>query len=155
MVRRQGIAALLKNCCFDTDKHEILLSEDVDILPRLLLPLADNFEYAEEENDKLPLELQYLPEDKVREVDGDVRLTVIEALTQLCAKRMSREYLRDKNAYVILRELHKWEKNERVLAACENLVDILIRTEEEIGKENLKEIEVPEHLQEHFSKVLT
>lgn len=53
--------------------HNWLLSEEVDILPRLLLPLAGNTEYDEEDNDKLPLELQYLPEDKKREDDPDIR----------------------------------------------------------------------------------
>lgn len=53
--------------------HNWLLSEEVDILPCLLLPLAGNTEYDEEDNDKLPLELQYLPEDKKREDDPDIR----------------------------------------------------------------------------------
>lgn len=63
----------LKNCCFETDYHEWLLSESVDILPRLLLPLAGPEEFDEEDNDKLPLDLQYLPEDKQREEDPDIR----------------------------------------------------------------------------------
>lgn len=52
---------------------------------------------------------------------------LLEALTQLVANRPNREYIRNKNTYVILRELHKWEKDKKALAACENLVDILIR----------------------------
>lgn len=51
----------------------------------------------------------------------------METLTQLCAKRVNREFIRSKNAYIILRELHKWEKDKKALMACENLVDILIR----------------------------
>lgn len=72
-VRRRGVVATLKNCCFETEHHEWLLSEDVDVLPRLLLPLAGNTEYDEEDNEKLPLELQYLPEDKEREKDPEIR----------------------------------------------------------------------------------
>lgn len=45
----------------------------MDILPRLLLPLAGPEEFDEEDNDKLPLELQYLPSDKNREEDPDIR----------------------------------------------------------------------------------
>lgn len=52
---------------------------------------------------------------------------LLESLTQLCATKKGREHFRDKNAYVILREFHKWEKETAVLLACENLVDILIR----------------------------
>ncbi|KAG5886876.1 hypothetical protein JTB14_024733 [Gonioctena quinquepunctata] len=153
LIRRGGIIATLKNCCFEEDYHEWLLSSDVDILPSLLLPLAGNEEFDEEDNDKLPLELQYLSEDKVREEDPDIRCILLEAITQLVAKRPNREFIRNKNTYIILRELHKWEKDKKALAACENLVDILIRTEEEIGLENLKDVEVPADLQEKFDKV--
>lgn len=52
---------------------------------------------------------------------------LIEAITQLCAKRDNREYIREKNAYIILRDLHKVETDPKVSAAIENLVDILIR----------------------------
>lgn len=73
LIRRKGIVATLKNCCFDIEHHEFLLGENVDILPNLLLPLADNTEFDDEDNEKLPIELQYLPEDKQREVDAEVR----------------------------------------------------------------------------------
>ncbi|KRT79669.1 Armadillo repeat containing protein, partial [Oryctes borbonicus] len=80
-IRRGGIVGTLRNCCFDTEYHEWLLREDVDILPRLLLPLAGNNEYDEEDNDKLPLELQYLPEDKKREEDPDIRYKILRYTT--------------------------------------------------------------------------
>nr|CAI5858170.1 unnamed protein product [Callosobruchus analis] len=153
-VRRRGVAGTLKNCCFEDDFHEWLLGEDVDILPRLLLPLAGNEEFDEEDNEKLPLELQYLPDDKKREEDPDIRCILLEAITHLVAKRPNREFVRDKNTYVILRELHKWETDDEARAACENLVDILIRTEDEIAHENLKEVEIPEDIRAKFDKVL-
>lgn len=107
---------------------------------------------------------------------------LIEAITQLCSLKENRVYIRDKNTYVILRELHKWEKDREVLLACENLVDILIRfvnnlvfffftfkrennlkfyffvftqnrTEEEINKDNIKDAEVPDDLIEKFEKM--
>jgi hypothetical protein len=54
-------------------------------------------------------------------------IPVLVLLSQLCAKRSSRELMRDRNTYLILRELHKWEKDRMVLLACENVIDILIR----------------------------
>ncbi|KAL1500794.1 hypothetical protein ABEB36_006237 [Hypothenemus hampei] len=146
LIRRGGVAGTLKNCCFENDFHEWLLSEDVDILPRLLLPLTGPEEFDEEDNDKLPLDLQYLPDNKIREEDPDIRCILIEAITQLCSKKVNREFIRSKNTYVILRELHKWEKDSKVLSVCENLVDILIRTEEEIGEDNLKQLDIPDHI---------
>lgn len=78
---------------------------------------------------------------------------LLEAITQLCAKRKNRELIRNKNTYVILRELHKWEQDHVAKAACENLVDILIRTEEEIGVENLKEVEIPEEIHKKLLEI--
>ena len=60
-----------------------MLSTTVDLLPKLLLPLAGPEEFDEEDNDKLPIDLQYLGEDKCREVDPDIRKMLIEALTQV------------------------------------------------------------------------
>ncbi|XP_033210904.1 protein HGH1 homolog isoform X2 [Belonocnema kinseyi] len=152
-LRRGGIVGTLRNCCFDLANHDWFLGPEIDILPHLLLPLAGPEEFDDEDTNKLPIDLQYLPETKQRESDTDIRLMLLESLTQLCASKKGREYLREKNAYVILRELHKWEKDKVVLLACENLVDILIRTEEEIGVDNLKEIEVPEEYKDKFHKM--
>lgn len=110
-LRRAGVIMTLKNCCFELgnllskvlichlilfnisnlfiiclEKHEWLLSEDLDLLPRLLLPLAGPEQFDEEDNEKLPLDLQYLPDDKEREPDSDLRLALLQALTQVnCA----------------------------------------------------------------------
>lgn len=127
VIRRGGVVGTLRNCCFEADFNEWLLSDEVDILPRLLLPLAGGEEFDDEDNEKLPFDLQFLPEDKQRESDPDIRCMLLEALSQLCSERNNREYIRDKNTYVILRELHKWEKDRQALLACENLVDLLIR----------------------------
>lgn len=64
------------------DSHQWLLSEEVDILPSLLLPLAGPEEVSEEEMEKLPVDLQYLPNDKTREEDPDIRKMLLEALTK-------------------------------------------------------------------------
>ncbi|XP_017879857.1 protein HGH1 homolog isoform X2 [Ceratina calcarata] len=150
---KRGIIGTVKNCCFDTHSHEWLLSPEVDILSYLLLPLAGPEEFDDEDNDKLPICLQYLPETKEREADPEIRLTLLETLFQLCATKGGRQILREKNTYVILREYHKWEQDKRVLLACENIVDILIRTEEEIGLDNLKEVAVPSEYIEKFHKM--
>jgi len=51
--------------------------------------------------------------------------------------------LKEKNAYIILRELHKWEQNPANIAAIENLISVLICDEPETGMENLNEIVIP------------
>lgn len=64
-------------------RHEWLLSEDLDLLPHLLLPLAGPEPFDDEDNEKLPIDLQYLPDNKQRESDATLRLVLIEALTQV------------------------------------------------------------------------
>ena len=110
-VRQKGVVATIKNCCFEEGMnsyiykvfkvlkdlnhnkifvkktyqgdHKWLLSDEVDILPRLLLPLAGNEEFDEEDNNKLPLDLQYLGDDKERECDPGIRKMLIEAVFQV------------------------------------------------------------------------
>ena len=145
-VRRGGIIGALRNCCFDYEKHDSLFQ--LELLPKLLLPLAGPTPeiFEEEEIEKLPIDLQYLDEDKKIEEDADIRKLLLEALLQLCATKNGREILRGQNTYLILRELHKVEKDENVQLACENVVDILIKKEDEINFDNYKHVDVPENV---------
>uniref|UniRef100_A0A8C3JYJ2 HGH1 homolog n=1 Tax=Calidris pygmaea TaxID=425635 RepID=A0A8C3JYJ2_9CHAR len=79
-VHRRGIVGALRNCCFEYEDHEWLLSEEVDILPFLLLPLAGPEEFPEDEMERLPVDLQYLPPDKQREEEPDIRKMLLEAI---------------------------------------------------------------------------
>ncbi|KAF4527157.1 hypothetical protein B566_EDAN007197 [Ephemera danica] len=152
-IRRGGVISTLRNCCFDVEHHEWLLSPTVDLLPALLLPLAGPDVFSEEETEKLPPDLQYLEENKQRESDPDLRRLILEAIARLCARRSTRVTIREQEAaYLILRELHKWEEDRAALLACENLVDLLIRTEEEIGVDDLRDVDVPENLTTTFTK---
>lgn len=75
-IARRGIVGILRNCIFDIENHEWLLSPEIDLLSHLLLPLAGPEEFDDEDNDKLPISLQYLPETKTRESDSDIRLVI-------------------------------------------------------------------------------
>ena len=55
----------------------------MDLLPVLLLPLAGPEEFSPEEMDKMPLDLQYLPDDKQREQDPDIRRMLVEAVAKV------------------------------------------------------------------------
>lgn len=48
-----------------------------------MLPLAGSEEFDEEDNEKLPLDLQYLSDDKKREGDAVIRKILVEALFQV------------------------------------------------------------------------
>ena len=155
VVKRGGVVGTIRNCCFDTEHHQWLISDQVDILPRLLLPLAGPSpeSITDEEMEKLPVDLQYLDDDKRVERDVDIKIMLLESLTQLCATKFGREEMRSRNLYVILREFHKIEKDRACLLAAENLVDILIKKEEEINIDNYKTVDVPEEYVEQFQQM--
>ncbi|KAM4741014.1 protein HGH1 homolog isoform 1-T3 [Anableps anableps] len=148
VVRRGGVVGTLRNCCFDHAHHEWLLSDAVDILPFLLLPLAGPEELTEEESEGLPVDLQYLPEDKKRETDPDIRKMLLETLLLLTATKAGRQTLKQRSVYPVLREFHRWEKDAYVGAACEKLIQVLIGDEPEQGMENLMEVEIPQDVEE-------
>ncbi|XP_016133366.1 protein HGH1 homolog, partial [Sinocyclocheilus grahami] len=153
--RRGGVVGTLRNCCFDYTHHEWLLSDAVDILPYLILPLAGPEELSEEENEGLPVDLQYLPEDKKREDDPDIRKMLLETLMLLTATKVGRQIMKNKNVYPIMREFHKWEKDPHVISACEKLIQVLIGDEPEAGMENLMEVEIPKDVEEKLKELDT
>ena len=61
----------------------------------------------------------------------------------MCASQHGRLYLRDKNTYLILRELDNWEKDETITETIQNIISILIADEPAPGMENLDELEIP------------
>ena len=71
---------------------------------------------------------------------------------QLCALKPCRQLIKDKNTYVILRELHKWEKDPAVLGALESLIQLLIADEPEPGMENLREVQIPPDIEDRLDK---
>ena len=83
VVKRGGVVGTVRNCCFDTDHHDWLISDQVDIVPRLVLPLAGPATHTitEEEMDSLPVDLQYLDEEKKIESDVDIRYRLVPGRT--------------------------------------------------------------------------
>ncbi|XP_056410479.1 protein HGH1 homolog [Hyla sarda] len=133
--------------------HAWLLGDDVDLLPFLLLPLAGGEEYTEDEVEVLPPDLQYLPEDKQREPDPDIRKMLLECLQLLCATPGGRRILKDRGTYLILRSLHSWETEVDVKRSCEKVIQILIDDEPQPGLENLLEVNVPPEVEEKLKRL--
>lgn len=137
--RRRGIVGVFRNCSMQTDCHEWLLG--VDVIPHLLLPLAGPESFDEEDMQKLPIDLQYLDEEKQREPDLEIRRMLLEAMLQLCSTSLGRVAMRKSGAYLILREYHKWETDPPNVLICEDLVNVILKTEEEIGVDDLKSLD--------------
>nr|CDJ88298.1 Uncharacterised protein family UPF0507 domain containing protein [Haemonchus contortus] len=149
--KKEMAADVLRNLAFEDALHPILLNESDDYLVALVAPLADcSDDLSDEEIEKLPLRLQYY--EGTREPSISTRQKLIEALYQLCSTRHSREYLRKKGVYAILRELDRatedvnekpsqqtgWIGGVKLLAAQQDhtlhaLIGILIRLEDEMA----------------------
>jgi len=155
-VRRFAAAAIIKNCLFDTQHHQRLI-EEADLLVHLVLPLASGSDdLDDEEMEELPLDLQYLPADKERELSKDIQKLLIEGLFQLCATVEGRAALKKSGIYYFMREFHKTiDEDDPVMVPLENLVQVLIGDEpEEKELSNFREIEIPENIQEKLSKTV-
>lgn len=66
-----------------TEHHDWLLSDKVDILSYLLLPLAGPEEFDDDDMEKLPDRLQYLPPDKTREPIAEIRRILLQAILKV------------------------------------------------------------------------
>jgi len=139
-IRRGGVASVVRNCCFQFEHHDWMLDpKDINILPSLLYPLAGGEEYSDEIMDSFPVELQYLDEDKPREIDPDIRKFLVESLTLLCTKLRGREMMRELNVHLLIEKFMEWEtKNgERPnVQSAEALIQTLVSKEDE-GIDNL------------------
>ncbi|NWT96710.1 HGH1 protein, partial [Urocynchramus pylzowi] len=69
---------------------------------------------------------------------------------QLAATKAGRRHLRSRGSYLVLRELHSWERQPEVLSACRKLIQVLIGDEPEEGMENLLEVTIPEELEQRL-----
>ncbi|KAG9673572.1 DUF383-domain-containing protein, partial [Aureobasidium melanogenum] len=139
-IRRRGVASTIKNASFDTDSHVKMLSTDetsggLNILPYLLLPLMGPEEYEDKDMDSMPEELQLLPPDKTREPETDIQIIHLETLLLLTTTRESRDFMREKNVYAVIRELHLHTESPDVQEACDRVVQIIARDEEGEGEE--------------------
>ena len=132
-IRRRGVASAIKNIAFEVDSHAHLLDSDGDlgVLPYVLLPIVGSEEYDEQDTDGMLPDLQLLPPDKERDKDMGIVMTHLETLLLLTATREGRDYMREVKVYPIIRETHLRVEDDDVKEACERLVQVLMRDEEE------------------------
>lgn len=141
-VRRKGVASTIKNVAFDVPSHQSFLAEDeINILPYVLLPIMGSEDYDEDDMMAMLPDLQLLPPDKQRDPDPKIVQTHVETLLLLASTREGRELMREIKVYPIIRETHLRVDDEGVQEACERLVQILMRDEEDETSEARGETE--------------
>lgn len=140
VIRRRGVAAAVRNCCYETSDHDWLLSE-VGVVPRLLLSLAGPEPLDAPEREGMdPWLLQRLDEagpNKVREPDPEVRRSMLGAIQLLCTEKASRQHLRRGRVYPIVRNLDQVEDNKEVAEIAFGIINFLVRDEEEGDNEEV------------------
>ncbi|KAJ3085627.1 hypothetical protein HK102_013982 [Quaeritorhiza haematococci] len=130
VIRRGGVLSTIKNVCFSQEYHHaLLMEEEINLLPYLLLPLAGPEDFTDEEMDGMPEELQLLEPSKKREPDPKLRIILIEILLLFTATRMGRDILRQKKVYPIIQKLDLWEQDETVKDRIYRVVDMIMRDE--------------------------
>lgn len=139
-VRRRGIAAAVRNCCFEVGDHEWLLHE-VRVDNHLLLPLAGPEPLTAAERDGmdpwLRERLDAAGPGKEREPDAEVRRSLLGALQLLCTEKASRQFLRKRRAYPLIRNYDQSETDEANSEIAFNVVNFLVRDEEQGDNEGL------------------
>ncbi|NXP82216.1 HGH1 protein, partial [Ramphastos sulfuratus] len=152
VIHRRGIVGALRNCCFQYGESQQRAQPrgnrqpEGAALPRVPPPQAAS-------PSGLPVDLQYLPPDKQREEEPDIRKMLLEAIMLLTATKAGRHMVRDKGTYVVLRELHHWEQHQEVLVACEKVIQVLIGDEPGPGMENLLEVKIPEEVEQELQRL--
>lgn len=130
VVRRRGIAGVVKNICF-TKENSFWLLHEIGIMKLLLYPLAGPEELDLDDRVGMDPELWLEGPDKVREPDSQVRLLLVEAvLLLLTSGRNSREFIRKQRAYVILKSADMVEESEQIGEKINECVQFLRRDED-------------------------
>ena len=112
-LRRLGCFRCVRNLFMETKHHEYLLSEKLELYPRLMIPLVGPEVLDEDDRRNQPvLILNSVHSTKKRETSNEIRRVLLDIL-HLCANhKASRLTLKRRNIYPLLRDLHLWEQEQ-------------------------------------------
>jgi hypothetical protein len=114
-VRRRGTAGALRNCCFELEQVDWLLSPAIDIVAKLCTPLIGPTPYKAAESAHFP-DVWVTPAARAtHEPDAATRVLLLESLLLLAAHRSVRDLMRTWNVYTVIRNLHYWIEGIEVL----------------------------------------
>jgi hypothetical protein len=135
IIRRRGVASTIKNVGFEIESHaRLMASDEVNILPYIMLPVMGSEEYDDEDTEGMLDDLQLLSPDKERESDNEILKTHLETLLLLTTTRRGRDLLRAVKLYPIVRETHLHVDDDDVREICDRIVQVIMRDEEDHQK---------------------
>ncbi|EYU22426.1 hypothetical protein MIMGU_mgv1a0142541mg, partial [Erythranthe guttata] len=122
-LRKKGVSGTIRNCCFEAKnqlQNLLLISEF--LWPALLLPVAGNKVYSEEDTSKMPLELgSALSIERELEADPEIRAQVLDAIYLIVLEEAGRRALWSVNGPRILQVGYEYEENPKVMEAFERV----------------------------------
>ncbi|XP_022868567.1 protein HGH1 homolog [Olea europaea var. sylvestris] len=129
LLRKKGVSGTIRNCCFEADNqlHNLLLISEF-LWPALLLPVAGNKIYSEEDTSKMPLELgSALSIEREVLVDHEIRVQALDAIYLLILQESGRRAFWSVNGPRILQVGYEDEENPQVMEAYERVGSLLIQ----------------------------
>ena len=131
--RRRGIAAIVRNCLLEPEHHNWLIEPPVSLVASILRCLVSGRASLDsDEMRALPLAAREaaMDENHQAESDAETRVLLLESLVALCTHGLNNERIKAWGAYAVVRELERFEKDERVHEQILEAVDILVRDRE-------------------------
>ncbi|KAK2991389.1 hypothetical protein RJ640_007853, partial [Escallonia rubra] len=123
LLRKKGVSGTVRNCCFEAESQlqNLLLASEF-LWPALLLPVAGNKVYSEQDTSKMPLEIgSVLSIDREVVDDPDIRVQALEAIYMLTLQEAGRRAFWSVNGPRILQVGYEGEANPKVMEAYEQV----------------------------------
>lgn len=128
-LRKKGVIGTIRNCCFEAERqlpNLLLISEF--LWPVLLLPVAGNKIYGEEDTSKMPLELgTALSIEREPVSDPEIRIQALEAIYLISLQVAGRRALWSVNGPRILQIGYEDEEDPKVMEAYEQIGSLLVQ----------------------------
>lgn len=129
-LRKKGVSGTIRNCCFEAEnqlQNLLLISEF--LWPALLLPVAGNKIYSEQDTSKMPLELaSALSIEREPVKDPEIRVQTLEAIYLISLQEAGRRALWLVNGPRILQLGYGDEEDPKVMEAYERVGSLLVES---------------------------
>lgn len=127
-LRKKGVSGTIRNCCFEAEhqlQNLLLISEF--LWPALLLPVAGNKVYKEEDTSKIPLELASALRIEREPVDDpEIRIQALESIYLITLQEAGLRAFWSVNGPRVLQVGYEDEGDPKVMEAYEQVGSLLV-----------------------------
>ncbi|KAJ8445461.1 hypothetical protein Cgig2_031274 [Carnegiea gigantea] len=137
-LRKKGVSGTIRNCCFEAENQlpNILLISEF-LWPSLLLPVAGNKIYRQEDTSKMPRELgTALSIEREPVTDTEIRVQALEAIYLITLQEAGRRAFWSINGPRILQVGYEDEEDPKVMEAYERVGALVTGNSGEAAKEH-------------------